>query len=69
MNLYLVHIFRNIKTLNPISMIANIFQMFGFVVVMFYILRDVPKDADIKYVGNFMNFPILFGSAMLCVEG
>ena len=50
-------------------MIANIFQMFGFVVVMFYILRDVPKDADIKYVGNFMNFPILFGSAMLCVEG
>lgn len=59
----------NLKYLAPFSMFANVCMAVGVVVVFYYAFQDLPSITERHYVGEVMNIPLYFGTAMFAFEG
>lgn len=60
---------RNLKYLAPFSTIANVLMAVGIVIVMYFLVQDLPPVSDRNYVGTISDFPLFFGTAIFAFEG
>ena len=65
---FLVNI-RNLKYLSPISMLANILQFIGLIIIFYYVLQDIPYTWDRKAFASWGQLPLYFGTAIYAFEG
>lgn len=65
----LTALIRNLKYLAPFSTIANIFMAVGIVIVFYYSSQDLPSVTDRKYVAEWTQLPLFFGTALFAFEG
>ena len=60
---------RNLKYLSPVSMLANLLQFTGLGVTFYYLFQDIPDIREVKYVAEWSQFPLYFGTAIYAFEG
>jgi solute carrier family 36 (proton-coupled amino acid transporter) len=67
--LILLNYIRNLKLLAPFSTLANVITITGFVITLYYVLRDGLKDAgDRTMVGTWEGIPLFFGTVLFALE-
>lgn len=60
---------RDLKTLSIISMIANILQSIGLVIILVALLDNLPPSWDRKQWAGFDKLPLYFGTVVYAFEG
>ncbi|XP_059480790.1 proton-coupled amino acid transporter-like protein CG1139 [Neocloeon triangulifer] len=67
--LILLNYIRNLKYLVPFSTLANAITFAGFVITLYYVLRDGLKDAgDRHMIGTWEGIPLFFGTVLFALE-
>jgi len=67
--LIFLNFIRNLKLLAPFSTLANIITVAGFVITLYYLLRNGLKDAgDRHMVGTWEGIPLFFGTVLFALE-
>lgn len=64
-----INLLRNLKHLTPLSMISNIFFMFGVLVSYYYIIDDLPSVSERPAFSSIEQLPIFFGTTIFALEG
>lgn len=59
----------NLKYLAPLSTIANICMAAGVTLTLYFAFQDLPDIRERKYVGNYKDLPLFFGTAIFAFEG
>jgi proton-coupled amino acid transporter len=60
---------RNLKYLVPVSSIANFLIMAGYIATMYIMSHDVPSIHERRYVADWNNLPLFFGTVIYSFEG
>lgn len=60
---------RNLKYLVPISSIANFLVIAGYVATMYIMSHDVPSIYERRYIADWNNLPLFFGTVIYSFEG
>ncbi|KAL6423468.1 hypothetical protein ACFW04_010213 [Cataglyphis niger] len=60
---------RNLKYLVPISSIANFLLIAGYIATMYIMSHDVPSIRERKYVADWNDLPLFFGTVIYSFEG
>ncbi|WAQ98938.1 S36A3-like protein [Mya arenaria] len=60
---------RSLKALAPFSAVANVFNLFGLVVIFVHLLNTFPDFLARPAVGNLSTLPLFFGQAVFAFEG
>lgn len=60
---------RNLKYLVPVSSIANILIISGYLLTVFLMSHDLPPISERKYVADWQNLPLFFGTVIYSFEG
>jgi len=60
---------RNLKYLVPVSSIANFLIMSGYIATMYIMSHDVPSIRERRYVADWNNLPLFFGTVIYSFEG
>ncbi|XP_075228655.1 proton-coupled amino acid transporter-like protein pathetic isoform X2 [Lycorma delicatula] len=64
-----MNLLKNLKHLTPLSMISNIFFIFGVCVTYYYILDDLPSVSERPAFSSFAELPVFFGTTIFALEG
>ena len=59
---------RNLKSLSPVSMLANILQFSGLGIIFYYVLQDLPYSWERKPFASWGQLPLYFGTAIYAFE-
>ena len=65
----LLSFIRDLRTLAPLSMIANICCGISLVVIFQYLIRNIQHTEKLPGFAGWSNFPVFFGIAMYAFEG
>lgn len=65
----LTALIRNLKYLAPFSTLANVLMVIGIVIVMYYSSQDVPSIQERRYIADWQQLPLFFGTAIFAFEG
>lgn len=65
----LLSFIRDLRTLAPLSMIANICCGISLVVIIQYLIRNIQHTEKLPGFAGWSNFPVFFGIAMYAFEG
>ncbi|XP_012228414.1 proton-coupled amino acid transporter 1 isoform X2 [Linepithema humile] len=60
---------RNLKYLVPVSSIANFLVIAGYIATMYIMSHDVPSISERRYVADWNNLPLFFGTVIYSFEG
>lgn len=60
---------RNLKYLVPVSSIANFLVISGYIATMYIMSHDVPSIYERRYVADWNNLPLFFGTVIYSFEG
>ncbi|GAB1860344.1 Amino acid transporter transmembrane domain-containing protein [Camponotus japonicus] len=60
---------RNLKYLVPVSSIANFLVISGYIATMYIMSHDVPSINERRYVADWNNLPLFFGTVIYSFEG
>lgn len=60
---------RNLKYLVPVSSIANFLMIAGYIATMYIMSHDVPSIYERRYVADWNNLPLFFGTVIYSFEG
>ncbi|XP_020290475.1 proton-coupled amino acid transporter 2-like isoform X2 [Pseudomyrmex gracilis] len=60
---------RNLKYLVPVSSIANFLVIAGYIATMYIMSHDVPAIHERRYVADWNNLPLFFGTVIYSFEG
>ncbi|XP_011690625.1 PREDICTED: proton-coupled amino acid transporter 2-like isoform X2 [Wasmannia auropunctata] len=60
---------RNLKYLVPLSSIANFLMISGYIATMYIMSSDVPSIRERRYVADWNNIPLFFGTVIYSFEG
>lgn len=60
---------RNLKYLVPVSSIANFLMMAGYIATMYIMSHDLPSIRERRYVADWNNLPLFFGTVIYSFEG
>ncbi|KAK2589257.1 hypothetical protein KPH14_007817 [Odynerus spinipes] len=60
---------RNLKYLVPVSSVANFLVIAGYVATMYIMSHDVPAISERKYVADWHQIPLFFGTVIYSFEG
>lgn len=60
---------RNLKYLVPVSSIANFLVISGYIATMYIMSHDVPSIRERRYVADWNNLPLFFGTVIYSFEG
>ncbi|CAL1680411.1 unnamed protein product [Lasius platythorax] len=60
---------RNLKYLVPVSSIANFLMIAGYIATMYIMSHDVPSINERRYVADWNNLPLFFGTVIYSFEG
>ncbi|XP_011632277.1 proton-coupled amino acid transporter 2-like isoform X2 [Pogonomyrmex barbatus] len=60
---------RNLKYLVPLSSIANFLMIAGYIATMYIMSYDVPNIRERRYVADWNNLPLFFGTVIYSFEG
>lgn len=60
---------RNLKYLVPVSSIANFLMIAGYIATMYIMSHDVPSIRERRYVADWNNLPLFFGTVIYSFEG
>lgn len=60
---------KNLTTLAPFSMFANLLNIVGLIIVLSYIVRDLPSMDSVSSFPTWDKFPLYFGTAVFAFEG
>ncbi|XP_019886860.2 proton-coupled amino acid transporter 1 isoform X2 [Ooceraea biroi] len=60
---------RNLKYLVPVSSIANFLMMAGYIATMYIMSFDLPSISERRYVADWNNLPLFFGTVIYSFEG
>ncbi|XP_008211053.1 proton-coupled amino acid transporter 1 [Nasonia vitripennis] len=60
---------RNLKLLVPLSSLANVLIVFGYVATIYVISHDLPAISERRYVADWSQLPLFFGTAIYAFEG
>lgn len=63
------NLLRNLKHLTPLSMISNIFFLFGVLVSFYYIMNDLPSVSERPFFSSIEQLPVFFGTTIFALEG
>jgi len=58
----------NLKSLAPVSMVANLFMGLGLGITFYYLVQDLPSPRDMPQVAPFMSWPIFFSICIFAME-
>ncbi|XP_066256484.1 proton-coupled amino acid transporter 1-like [Euwallacea similis] len=65
----LTALIRNLKYLAPFSTLANILMCVGIIIVLYYASQDVPSISTRRYIADWQQLPLFFGTAIYAFEG
>lgn len=60
---------RNLKYLVPVSSIANFLMIAGYIATMYIMSHDVPSIRERRYIADWNNLPLFFGTVIYSFEG
>ncbi|XP_014487490.1 PREDICTED: proton-coupled amino acid transporter 2 isoform X1 [Dinoponera quadriceps] len=60
---------RNLKYLVPLSSVANFLVMAGYIATMYIMSHDVPSISERRYVADWHELPLFFGTVIYSFEG
>ncbi|XP_032691428.1 proton-coupled amino acid transporter 1 isoform X2 [Odontomachus brunneus] len=60
---------RNLKYLVPLSSVANFLVMAGYIATMYIMSHDVPSISERRYVADWHEIPLFFGTVIYSFEG
>lgn len=60
---------RNLKYLVPLSSIANFLMIAGYIATMYIMSYNVPSIRERRYVADWENLPLFFGTVIYSFEG
>ncbi|XP_029172044.1 proton-coupled amino acid transporter 1-like isoform X3 [Nylanderia fulva] len=60
---------RNLKYLVPVSSIANFLVISGYIATIYIMSHDVPSIHERRYVADWNNLPLFFGTVIYSFEG
>lgn len=60
---------RNLKYLAPLSTLANVLMCVGIVIVLYYAAQDTPPVSERRYIADWQQLPLFFGTAIYAFEG
>ncbi|XP_072766983.1 proton-coupled amino acid transporter 2 isoform X3 [Anoplolepis gracilipes] len=60
---------RNLKYLVPLSSIANFLMLAGYIATMYIMSHDVPSIHERRYIADWNNIPLFFGTVIYSFEG
>ncbi|CAG5133407.1 unnamed protein product, partial [Candidula unifasciata] len=60
---------RDLKMLAPFSAFANILTITGLIIIIQYIVQDLPDVSERPAFSSFSEIPLFFGTAIFAVEG
>ncbi|XP_076264759.1 proton-coupled amino acid transporter 1-like isoform X2 [Rhynchophorus ferrugineus] len=65
----LTALIRNLKYLAPFSTLANVLMCVGIVIVIYYASQDMPSITERRYIADWQQLPLFFGTAIYAFEG
>ncbi|KAH1004082.1 hypothetical protein HUJ04_003890 [Dendroctonus ponderosae] len=65
----LTALIRNLKYLAPFSTLANVLMCIGIIIVIYYASQDVPSVTERRYIADWQQLPLFFGTAIYAFEG
>ncbi|XP_030758144.1 proton-coupled amino acid transporter 2 [Sitophilus oryzae] len=65
----LTALIRNLKYLAPFSTLANVLMSIGIVIVIYYSAQDLPDISERRYIADWQQLPLFFGTAIYAFEG
>lgn len=65
----LTSIITKLKFLSYCSMLANVFMSLGIGITFYYAGQDLPSPADRRFVADWNQLPLFFGTAIFAFEG
>jgi len=60
---------RNLKLLTPVSVVSNCLQIFSIIVVLYYVMQDLPSITMRPAFQTWGGLPLFFGTAIYTFEG
>lgn len=60
---------RNLKYLVPLSSVANFLVLAGYIATMYIMSHDVPSISERRYVADWHEIPLFFGTVIYSFEG
>ncbi|BFZ14998.1 hypothetical protein BsWGS_18037 [Bradybaena similaris] len=60
---------RNLRLLAPFSAFANVLTLTGLIIIIQYIVQDLPDTSERPAFSSFTDIPLFFGTAIFAVEG
>lgn len=60
---------RNLKYLVPLSSLANFLVIAGYVATMYIMCHDLPSIDDRRYIADWHDLPLFFGTVIYSFEG
>lgn len=64
----LINAIRELKYLTPFSILSNVMSIVSFVMVLYYVLQDMPSFSERKHINNLMEYPVFFGTAFFALH-
>lgn len=65
----IINCIRNLKHLTPVSLVADVLTIIGFIIILYYILGTGPfKMSTTTYFGTILDYPLFFGVVMFSLE-
>ncbi|XP_054289296.1 proton-coupled amino acid transporter-like protein pathetic [Macrosteles quadrilineatus] len=58
----------NLKSLAPVSMVANLFMGLGLGITFYYLVQDLPSPQEMPQVAPVMEWPIFFSICIFAME-
>lgn len=59
---------RNLKSLAPLSTIANVITLVSFGIILYYLFRVTPTLEGKHPIGKVQDFPLFFGTVLFALE-
>jgi proton-coupled amino acid transporter len=60
---------RNLKYLVPLSSLANILILSGYIATIYIMCHDLPSISERRYVADWNMLPLFFGTVIYSFEG
>ena len=60
---------RNLKSLAPLSIVANILTMTGLLIILWYCVQDIPSVTNYPAFNTWSGLALYFGTAIYAFEG
>ncbi|KAG1673998.1 Proton-coupled amino acid transporter 1 [Nymphon striatum] len=60
---------KSLKAIAPLSMLANILQSIGLLIIFYCIFQELPSVYERPFVADYSTWPLFFGTAIYTFEG